>query len=581
MTGTRWRFRLLVAAALALACLLPPPQGHAEPAPPRFETIAYPGAPPGERRRSLDLYRPAPGTGKPPLLIFIHGGFWLLDDDRYRIGPEIAENLSRHGAAVALLRYRLAPGQRHPAQMEDVAAGIALLLRLAARYGYDETRIFLAGHSAGAHLAALAALDSSYLQRAGVSPQKLAGVICFSGLYDLQPTWSIANNQRFAVEQTFGGDAAARRDASPVRHARADAPPFLILSAAQDFPGFAIDARRFAEALRRSGNRKVRQYMVGNLDHFSLVNWNSEPNPVRGAVLDFMGIKPLAPQLSEWVEAKQIWAAAAPYSTRPLWERPALIRSYPIDERFFKMLLFIYRGRKDELKEWPLQQYHAVDLFPFLDSLPKARVGEGEFLIVTNVRGERLVWQRNQIERHRPVLVVGIDDERNLFRFSTFYHMHAEYSWKPAGRTPLLTMSLGAFLYFLDEPPAALAAQSWHFGLTADSFRRAAVDPLRSVKDVPPDVYEALTFRNGCVYCHTFRGTGSRSHHVEARTGNPAGGFALPLESYPLEVWKTFMFDQESVAKKMGAFPNLVSQSAKQPLFELVNQARQAASASK
>ena len=193
---------------------------------------------------------------------------------------------------------------------------------------------------------------------------------------------------------------------------------------------------------------------------------------------------------------------------------------------------------------------------------------------MTNIRGEKQVWEREQIERFKPVIVIGVDEERNLFRFSSFYRMHHEYSWRPGGATPTLTLTLGAFIHFLENPPPELAAQSWHFGLTDDSFRRSQSDPLKTVRAVPKDVEEALTFRNGCVYCHSFRGVGAASHHVNAMTGKPQGGFALALESYPPEVWKTFMFDQETVAKKMGATPNLVRDSARQPLFDLVNESR-------
>src|SRR5919202_5127 len=52
-----------------------------------------PGAVMGERRRSLDLYLPADNGRKPPLLIFVHGGFWLSPDDDFRIGPAIAQAL--------------------------------------------------------------------------------------------------------------------------------------------------------------------------------------------------------------------------------------------------------------------------------------------------------------------------------------------------------------------------------------------------------------------------------------------------------------------------------------------------------
>ena len=122
-----------------------------------------PADPKGARRQTLDLYLPAGLKTKPPLVIFVHGGFWTLSDDEYRIGPAFADALVPNGIAVALVRYRLAPTYTHPAQAQDVAAAVAYLAREANRHGYDAKRIFLAGHSAGAHLVALVALDPTYL----------------------------------------------------------------------------------------------------------------------------------------------------------------------------------------------------------------------------------------------------------------------------------------------------------------------------------------------------------------------------------------------------------------------------------
>jgi hypothetical protein len=244
-----------------------------------------------------------------------------------------------------------------------------------------------------------------------------------------------------------------------------------------------------------------------------------------------------------------------------------------------RMLFFIYRDRKEELLQWPLKQFYAIDLFSYLRAPPKKQAGPGEFIVLTNIRGERQVWRREQVQRYKPVIVIGVDDERNLFRFRTFYRMYHEYSWKPGGAAAPLTLTLGAFIYFLEQPPRELAAQSWHFGLTEGSFQQFNEDPLKPVRDVPKDVEEALTFRNGCIYCHTFRGVGARSHHIHALTGKPQGGFALPLESYPQEVWRNFVFNQVEVAKKMGASPNVVQEGARKPLFDLVNRTRRAQSA--
>ena len=546
------------------------------PAPAVIKNVPYSDG--GDARKSFDLYLPAKSQAKPPLLIFVHGGFWLLPDDDYRIGASLAENLVNDGVAVALVRYRLAPAHRHPAQAQDVAAAVARLLKNADKYGFDAKRVYLSGHSAGGHLASLVALDKSHLAKQGISADALAGVISFSGLYDLAPTWSISNNQKLATEKAFGNDPAVLKRASPIHYVRPDAPPFLILSAFADFPGFALDARKFADALRSAGAKEIHQHMFKGTDHFSLVNLDDENNAVRRTTLGFMGVKALPPQLAVLVEAKRRWAEP-PYSTRPFWKYEKLVRSYPIDERFLKMLAFIYRDRQGELQEWPLKQFHALDFFALLNALPEAQAGGGDYIALTNVRGERQVWHRKQIEVYKPVIVIGVDDEKNLFRFSTFYRMFHEYSWKPGAPPPALAMGLGAWIYFLEPPPKELSAQSWHFGLTEKSFRRFKDDPLNAIRDLPKDVEEALTFRNGCVYCHSFRQAGARSHHVNARTGKPQGGFALALEDYPPEVWRNFLFNQREVAKKMGAMPNIVEESARGALFDQVNKSREQRSA--
>ena len=213
-----------------------------------IKDISYRGATTADRRTSLDLYLPPPSTVKPPLFIFVHGGFWLLSDDEYQIGPSIAANLSRDGVAVALVRYRLAPAYRHPAQAEDVAAAVGYLIKHASQYGFDPKRVYLAGHSAGGHLASLVALDRGYLNRQGLSPKALAGVISISGLYELAPSWNVSDNHKRATEKTFGTAPAVLKQASPMHQVRADAPPFLILNASQDFAGFPLDAHRFADA---------------------------------------------------------------------------------------------------------------------------------------------------------------------------------------------------------------------------------------------------------------------------------------------------------------------------------------------
>ena len=379
------------------------------------ESIAYPGAVSGNRRRSLDLFLPVQAGKKPPLVIFIHGGFWLLSDDDYRIGQYVAAELSREGVAVAILRYRLAPAVHHPAQAEDVAAGVALLLREADHYGYDRKRIFLAGHSAGGHLAALIALDPRFLDKHGVSPKALAGVISFSGLYNLAPTWKVTDNQRAATVQTFGVDDNVLKSASPVSHAHSDAPPFLLLGAQNDFPGFLIDAKQFYDRMRATGHRQIERWIAPDRDHFSLMRIADNDNEARLLLLDFLKVKPMQPELKILVDAKRRWTEP-PFSTLPFWRHEKLIRDYPVDQRFIDRMRIVYGEIGYELREWRLKNYHAIGLAEYLKSLPAAKVGQGDYLITTNIRNEKQFWKREQIEAYQPVIVVGLDDEKNMFQ---------------------------------------------------------------------------------------------------------------------------------------------------------------------
>jgi len=521
------------------------------------------------RRRTLDLHLPPSGGAKPPLLVFVHGGFWVLSDDELRIGSSLANDLVAEGVAVAVVRYRLGPQHRHPTQVRDVAAAVAYLIREADRYGYDTKRIYLAGHSAGAHLASLIALDGRYLSAHRLAPDALAGVVGISGIYDLSGRDEFSPQQNQAIRDIFSRDAAALRDASPVHRVKPGAPSFLLLSGSSDLPGFSIDTRRFSRALNGAGKQRTTPMVISGRDHFSMVSLAGATNSVRDLLLDFLKLKPLPSHLAALMEAKRGWLRSSP-STLPFWQHQGLVRSYPIDLRFLDPVVAHYGPLRHELLQWPLEKFHAIDLFGYLDALPPERVGKGDYLVLTNLRNEKQIWRKQDIAPYNPVIVIGIDDERNLFEMGGFYRMQQEYSWKPGPQPPTMARPVGAFIYFLKPPPPELNPQSWHFALTPDSFRLVEENPLAPLKNAPTTIREVLTYRNGCVYCHGFRGIGSRSNHVLAESGGAEGGFALSLEDYPADVFKAFLYDQAAVAEKMGATPNIVEESERPALHNLV-----------
>lgn len=519
------------------------------------------------RRQSFDLYLPE-ATTRPPLVVFVHGGFWVESDDNYQIGPRVARLLAADGAAVALVRYRLSPAVRHPNHVLDVAAALAALKRLAPRYGYDAKRIYLVGHSAGATLAALLALEPRYLRERGLQPADVAGAVLISGIYDLGPAGPLASRHAPILNAAFGPEPAARRAASPVAFARAG-PPLLVLAAAADAPGFAIDARRFVRTVRAAGSRNVQEAIIPDSDHFTIVDFNRS-KLVRALIGAFVGLKPLDPQTAALMQLRSRWHQP-PFSTEPFWKADIPVRSYPVDERFRAALRQIFEQGMYELNAYPLQQYHAIDLLDYVASLPPERIGRGDYLIVTNVRGQRLYLTRKQLQSYRPRLVIGLDDERNLFRLNVFYQNRREYSWRPE-TPPIMARPVGGFIHMPDAPPGAMPPDTLApFALTADSFRFAETDPLAAVRDLSPEVRTVLVESNACLGCHSFRGAGARAGHVEAARGTPHGGFALAFEAYPAQAWRRFIFEPEAAARIMGVRPNPVegAQTAKK-LYELV-----------
>jgi acetyl esterase/lipase len=133
--------------------------------------------------------------------------------------------------------------------------------------------LFVAGHSAGGHLAALLALDQSYLARHNLTSRNIAGAIPMSGVYTLE----VPVVSRRMIERAFGADPAAAAAASPSSHARASAPPFLLLAAARDTPALRRDGQQMAGALRAKGNHDVTFEVIPGRNHFTLISQMKDP----------------------------------------------------------------------------------------------------------------------------------------------------------------------------------------------------------------------------------------------------------------------------------------------------------------
>lgn len=198
------------------------------------------------RRQRLDVYAPAASASAAPhpVVVFLHGGYWTYFGRRdfAFVGCALAER----GLIAVLPDYRRHPRVRLDAQLHDAALAVRWALRHARAYGGDAARLTLAGHSSGAHLAALLALDPSRLASVGVGPGAIRALVGLSGPYDFAPT---AN----AYMARFFGPAERFPNASPINFATPPAPPTLLVHGLRDGLVRPQNSRELARRLRAAG----------------------------------------------------------------------------------------------------------------------------------------------------------------------------------------------------------------------------------------------------------------------------------------------------------------------------------------
>lgn len=271
----------LVAAAAALlgaACsplktfdsLVPKDGGVARPG----RGLAYGEGP----RRTLDVYVPEAISGRPggrPVVIFFYGGSW--NSGTRRGYAFVGRALAAQGFVTIIPDYRLVPEVRYPSFVEDGAAAVAWARANAGRFGGDPDAIVLAGHSAGAYIGAMLALDERWL---GSDRAAVKGFVGLAGPYDFAPFDVAASRAAF-------GAWPRPEETQPVAWAGAGDPPSLLLVGDKDTLVRPANSDALAARLRADGvPATVTRF--GGLGHIGLLTAIARPLRSRGAVLPGM-----------------------------------------------------------------------------------------------------------------------------------------------------------------------------------------------------------------------------------------------------------------------------------------------------
>jgi acetyl esterase/lipase len=252
-----------------------------------------------------DLWLPKHASGgKPhwPVLVFVHGGWWKAEYDLGYAGF-LCDAMRLQGVAVWSIEYRRVGGQGGgwPGTMQDVAAGMDYVTKLAEAYPLDLTRVIAAGHSAGGQLAFwLAARHHIPHTSLLVEPQPkvgLRGVVALAGAVDLRLTIDLGGFFSFingapSVRALMGGSP---KDV-PERYSAADPGELLPLGVNQVLVQGTADDQIPAQLPQLWAQNAIRQgdavdvKIVKGADHFDIVDPESRAWPVsRDAMLTLLG----------------------------------------------------------------------------------------------------------------------------------------------------------------------------------------------------------------------------------------------------------------------------------------------------
>ncbi|XP_028608656.1 kynurenine formamidase isoform X2 [Grammomys surdaster] len=232
----------------------------------------------------MDIYLPEEDSKALPLFLFLHGGYWQSgskDDSAFMVNP-----LTAQGIVVVIVAYDIAPKGTLDRMVDQVTRSVVFLQR---RYPSNEG-IYLCGHSAGAHLAAMVLLAS--WTKHGVTPN-LQGFVLVSGIYDLEPIISTSQNNRLhmTLEDAQRNSPQRRLEVAPARPV-VPACPVLVLVGQHDSPEFHRQSKEFCETLCHVGWKASFQQLCG-VDHFDIIeNLTREDDTLTQIILKTIFQKP-------------------------------------------------------------------------------------------------------------------------------------------------------------------------------------------------------------------------------------------------------------------------------------------------
>lgn len=254
----------------------------------RSKNIRYASAPESRtKRQTLNVFGPRKWSGTQDVLIFIHGGSW--NSGKKSLYNFFGTRMARKEVVTVIINYPLSPAANYNGMAKAVAKSVQWVRENVEEYGGNPEKIFISGHSAGGHLAALVSVRHEYLDSIGMTNAIRGTILIDAAGLDM---YGYLQEQKFPDDhtylKTFTKNPTYWKDASPLYHLHANMPPMLIYMGEKTLPSIINSHDKFIEALKKYTPAPNYHVLKGKKHVPMITQFFKRRNPHYREIIEFM-----------------------------------------------------------------------------------------------------------------------------------------------------------------------------------------------------------------------------------------------------------------------------------------------------
>lgn len=239
--------------------------------------------------QSLNIFAPRKHSTPKNVLLFIHGGNW--NSGKKSLYNFLGNRFARKNIVTVIIDYPLSPKADYNEMAMDASIATKWVKENIAKYGGDSNKIFISGHSAGGHLAALISINNKYFDALAIN-NSIKGTILIDAagldMYGYLNTEPLPSNHTYFT--TFTHNPEVWKDASPMYHLHNNMPPLLIFQGSKTYPSISESNNRFLASIKKYVPTQQRHILKGK-KHIAMITQFFNPyNSIYKSILDFMKV---------------------------------------------------------------------------------------------------------------------------------------------------------------------------------------------------------------------------------------------------------------------------------------------------